>query len=123
MSKTTKSKRVNVPNNKKFAVIETLQGDLDVLVEFIPHIWFITEKNKTIKIRESARCYYPRRMENQTVDKYLKHLKKAKFDCLVPANDNKWKVMQCRVLKKGIGNNCQFLVVSCPCVYFVLVAV
>lgn len=49
MSKTTKNRRVNVPKDQKFAVIETLQGDLDVLVEFNPNIWFITAKNKTIK--------------------------------------------------------------------------
>lgn len=118
MSKTTKNKHCNMPNDEKYTVIETIQGDADVLVEFIPNVWFILDKKKAVKVRESVKCYYPRRMENQTIDQYLKHLKRAKFECLKPANDDKWKVLQCKVLKKEIGKHCQFVPSLCLLRYF-----
>lgn len=100
MSKRKVENLLSVPD---FAVIETIRGDGDVVVEMIPSIWFKPLKNKPIIARESAKCYYPRRMNNQNNEQYLKHLKIAKFECLRPKNDKKWDLIECRALKVGIG--------------------
>lgn len=98
-----KRKVVETLAGTDFAVIETVRTNADVVVEFIPHIWLRPAKNKTIKVRETAKCYYPRRKDNQNRDQYLKHLKHAKFECLKPENDNTWDLLDCKVLKIEIG--------------------
>lgn len=94
-----------------FGVIETVKGRGDVFVEFLPKVWLRPyKKNGQIKVRESAKFYYPRHMPDQTREEYLKFVRRAKFECLQPANNKKWDLLDCRVLKMDIGNGCNFIV-------------
>lgn len=96
-----------------FAIIETVRGDADVVVEFVPYIWLRPVENKSISVRGTAKCFYPRRTENQNVNQYLNHLKRAKFECMQPKYTNQWELLVCRVLKIGIGNFGRRLTLFC----------
>lgn len=87
-----------------FAIIETVRGDADVVVEFVPYIWLRPVENKPLSVRETAKCFYSRRTENQNVNQYLNHLKRTKFECMQPKYTKEWELLDCRVLKIGIGN-------------------
>lgn len=101
-----KRKSKNSPAEVNFSIIETVRGDADVavVVEFVPHNWLRPIGNGSISVRETAKCFYPRRIENQNVDQYLNHLKRAKFECEAPKYTKEWELLDCRVLKIGIGN-------------------
>lgn len=109
----TKRKAKNSLTEVDFAIIETVRGDADVVVEFVPFIWLRRVENKPINVRETAKCFYPRRMENQNVDQYIKHLKRAKFECMQPKYTKQWEMLDCRVLKIGIGNSGRHLTLFC----------
>lgn len=104
-----KRKAESLMTDTSFAVIETIQGNANVFVEFIPNVWLKPVcKNQPIKARQPAKFYYPRRMKNQTKAQHSKYIKHAKFECMQPKNDNKWDLLDCKVLKIGIGNACLF---------------
>lgn len=99
----SKRKAASASTDINFAVIETIQGDTDVLLEFLPNIWLKqVNQKRAIKARESAKYYYPRQLANQSKVQYLKFLKHAKFECMEPKDD--WDLLDCKVLKLGIGN-------------------
>lgn len=106
-----KRKTASLRTDNTFGVIETVKGRGDVFVEFLPSIWLRpNKKNGQIKVRESAKCYYPRHMHDQTREEYLMFLRNAKFECLQPAKNKKWDLLDCRVLKVDIGNVYNFKV-------------
>ncbi len=110
-NKTNKRKTASSVTDNTFGVIETVKGRGNVFVEFLPSIWLKpAKKNGKINVRESAKFYYPRQTTDQTREEYLKFLRNAKFECLQPANNKKWDLLDCRVLKTDIGNDYNFKV-------------
>lgn len=92
-----------------YVVIETIEGDGDVIVQLVPRCWLRPiSKKKPIQLRESAMYFFPIHLDNQGRAEYLKCVKHAKFICQQPKNDNSWELRHCRVLKIGIGNDSQF---------------
>lgn len=105
---------INLENT--YVVIETLENG-DIYVQFVPYVWLVAlKKNVAIKPRDSVQFYFPRRLPNQTKDKFLKFTKNAKFDCMPPKkNDQQWDLRQCKVLKVGLG--------KCLCVVMLFVSI
>lgn len=108
-----KRKATSVLSDQSYGVIETVKGRGDVYVELLPSAWLKSvKKNQQIQIRESAKYFYPRPLIGQTHEEYLKYVRRAKFECLQPTNNKKWELLDCKVLKIGIGNRCTNLMVT-----------
>ncbi|XP_037050729.1 uncharacterized protein LOC119084768 [Bradysia coprophila] len=87
-----------------YVIIETVESG-EIYVQFIPHVWlFAHKKNVAIKPRDTAKFYFPRRLPNQTKDKFMKFTKHAKFVCTVPENNDQWDCREGRVLKIGLAS-------------------
>lgn len=102
--------KINTTLDVTYVVIETIEGDGDVFVQFLPRCWLRqVSKKKPIELRESAMYFFPVRLDNQSREEHLNFVKHAKFICQQPKNDNNWELRHCRVLKIGIGNLLIFL--------------
>lgn len=86
----------------QYAVVET-NDDEGVYVEFLPQLWLVQTKDCTLKQRDLAQFYFPRRLQQQSKDSYFRFLKQAKFICLKPQDDGKWETKNGRILKLGLG--------------------
>lgn len=95
---------LNIDSANTYVIIETVENG-DIFVQFVPYVWLVAlNKNGAIKPRDAVQFYFPRRLPNQTIDKFLKFTKHAKFVCMPPKkNDPQWDLKQCKILKIGLG--------------------
>lgn len=89
-------------SNSNYAVVET-KDKSGSYVQFVPMLWLKSQLNSKIENRATAKCSFPVRMPGQTIDQHLKFVKNAKFLCTEPNTTEKWELLECRVLKIGIG--------------------
>lgn len=99
--------KMNFTSHMTYAVIETIEGDGDVFVQFVPRRWLRpVSKIKPIALRESAMYFNPIRLSDHNREEHLKFVKHAKLVCQQPKSD--WELRHCRVLKLDIGKYSYF---------------
>lgn len=110
-----KRKIASCESDTSYAVIETKDKNGSVFVQLIPTSWLRPIRpNSEIIARALANFYFPRRLPGQTIDQHLKLVKNAKFVCMAPQNDDKWELLNCRVLTINLGkHNFSFVLRLC----------
>ncbi len=88
----------------KYTVMETI-SPCGTYVEFMPQVWLIPPKNKTLqhKERDNVKFLFPRRLPQQSKDSFIKFVKHAKFNGTPPERNEKWELRDGRILKMDIG--------------------
>lgn len=99
-----KRKIADCVSDTTYVVVEIKDKNGGVYVRFVPTIWIKPLKqNENLVARAKAYCYFPRRWPGQSKDQHLKFVKNAIFNCMAPESDEKWEILNCRVLKISIG--------------------
>lgn len=107
-------------SDTSYVVIETTDKNGGVFVQFIPCSWFkLLKPNLKIIVRAMAQFYFPRQLPGQTINQHSKFVKNAKFIGMPPQTNNNWELLNCRVLKIGIGKHAfQLRLYNVVAIYF-----